>query len=90
MPIASVVSSNYKKQKKTQQKHVYYIEKRIIERMRYRFNFKAIIVGVLALVAFFFSATMSFKDMNIRNKGQILKAPITEDIGGSSAEKINH
>jgi len=78
MPIASVVSSNYKKQKKTRQKHVYYIEKRIIERMRYRFNFKAIIVGVLALVAFFFSATMSFKDMNIRNKGQILKAPITE------------
>ena len=78
MPIALVVSSNYKKQKKVRQKHDYYTETQIIERMKYRFNFKAIIVGALALVAFFFSATMSFKDMNIRNNGQILKAPITE------------
>ena len=46
--------------------------------MKYESNFKAIIIGILALIAFFFSATMSFKDMNIRNNGRILKAPITE------------
>lgn len=38
----------------------------------------ALVFGIIALVAFYFSATMTFKDMNIRNNGVLIKAPVVE------------
>jgi len=41
-------------------------------------DIKAIVVGIVTLAALFYFSTMSYKDMNIREHGLIIKAPVVE------------
>ena len=41
-------------------------------------NIKAIVLGLITLLAFFFVSSMSYEDMNIRKNGQVIKAPVVE------------
>jgi hypothetical protein len=44
----------------------------------YKINIKAIVVGIVALFGFFISFYFTYKDMNIRNHGEVVRAPVSE------------